>query len=87
MFFFQESTPDTSAYLIAGYTIAFTVMAIYVASLVIRWRNLRQDLRTLENIQAESGMSEPKVSKPGRVPAKKTGSGPRKSKAPARKKK
>ena len=87
MFFFQDSTPDTSAYMIAGYSIAFTVMAIYVGSLVIRGRNLRQDLRTLEKIQAESKISEPKVSRPGRVPAKKTGSERRKPKAPAGKRK
>ena len=54
MFFFQESTPDTSAYMIAGYAVAFTVMAIYLFSLVIRWRNLNQDLETLESLQSEA---------------------------------
>jgi hypothetical protein len=46
--FFQEVTPDTSGYMIAGYVIAFGVMAIYLLSLVIRWRNLKQDLAMLE---------------------------------------
>jgi hypothetical protein len=51
--FFQEVTPDTSGYMIAGYVIAFSVMAIYVLSLVIRWRNLKQDLALLEEMQKE----------------------------------
>lgn len=48
--FFQEATPDTSGYMIAGYAIAFIVMAIYVASFVIRNRNLQRDLKTLEEM-------------------------------------
>jgi len=55
MFFFQTPTPDTSGYMIAGYTIFALVMAIYLASLWIRWRNLKQDLRTLEELEAEPG--------------------------------
>jgi len=51
--FFQEVIPDTSGYMIAGYVIAFSVMAIYLLSLVIRWRNLKQDLAMLEEMQKE----------------------------------
>ncbi len=51
---FQDAPPDTSAYMIAGYTIFFVVSAIYLLSLAIRRRNLEQDLKTLESIQAES---------------------------------
>jgi hypothetical protein len=69
MYFFQESTPDTSAYMIAGYAVVFTVTAIYLASLVIRWRNLDQDLHTLENIQAES---RPRAEAPKKPAPKKT---------------
>jgi len=50
---FLETTPDTSAYMIAGYTLAFLVMGIYVASLYIRSRNLKRDLEVLEAIQTE----------------------------------
>lgn len=46
----MESTPDTSAYMIAGYVIAFLVMGIYVLSLYIRNRNYRRDLETLESL-------------------------------------
>ncbi len=48
--FFQETTPDTSGYMIAGYAVAFIVMAIYVASMYLRARNLKQDMATLEEM-------------------------------------
>lgn len=48
--FFQESTPDTSAYMIAGYVIAFLVMGLYVASIYVRSRNLYQDMTILEDM-------------------------------------
>ena len=54
MFFFQDPTPDTSSYMIVGYIIAFAVMGMYVASLVIRWRNLNQDQQLLEEMEKES---------------------------------
>ena len=49
--FFQEATPDTSAYMIAGYAVAFIVMALYVASIYVRSRNLKQDLTVLEEME------------------------------------
>jgi hypothetical protein len=51
--FFQELTPDTSGYMVAGFIVAFTVMGIYVASLIIRWRNLNQDQQLLEEMEKE----------------------------------
>ena len=53
MFFFLDPTPDTSSYMIAGYIIAFAVMGIYLASLIIRWRNLNQDQQLLEELEKE----------------------------------
>ena len=50
----METTPDTSGYLIAGYAIAFLVMGLYVFSMYLRYRNLNQDLETLEVISRES---------------------------------
>jgi hypothetical protein len=49
--FFQEPTPDTSGYMIAGYAITFVVMAIYVASMYLRSRNLSQDMTTLQELE------------------------------------
>ena len=48
--FFQEITPDTSGYMIAGFAVAFIVMALYVASLYLRARNLAQDMTMLEEM-------------------------------------
>jgi hypothetical protein len=49
--FFQEATPDTSGYMIAGYVITFLVMALYVASIYLRSRNLNQDMTTLNELE------------------------------------
>lgn len=49
--FFQEATPDTSGYMIAGYAITFIVMALYVASIYLRSRNLNQDITTLNEME------------------------------------
>jgi hypothetical protein len=50
---FLETTPDTSGYMIAGFAVSFIVMGVYVASLYIRNRNLKQDIETLESMQDE----------------------------------
>ena len=49
--FFQEPTPDTSVYMIAGYVIAFLVMGLYVASIYLRSRNLKQDMTILKEME------------------------------------
>ena len=48
--FFQEATPDTSGYMIAGYAVSFIVMALYVASMYLRSRNLNRDMTTLQEL-------------------------------------
>jgi hypothetical protein len=70
--FFQEATPDTSGYMIAGYAIAFIVMGLYVASMYLRSRNLKQDMSMLEEMDKPAAPKvEPKAaSKP--AGAKKT---------------
>ena len=47
---FQETTPNTTGYMIAGYAVFFLVSAIYLFSLAIRNRNLRRDLESLEQM-------------------------------------
>jgi hypothetical protein len=37
--------------MIAGYAIAFIVMGIYIASIYIRSRNLKQDMSMLEEME------------------------------------
>jgi len=43
--------PDTTGYLIGGYAVFFSVIAIYLISLIVRWSNLKRDLRTLEELE------------------------------------
>jgi hypothetical protein len=40
-------------YMIAGYAVIFFVLAIYLVSLLIRWRRLKNDLQTLENLERQ----------------------------------
>ena len=54
--FFQDATPDTSGYMIAGYAIAFIVMGLYVASIYLRNRNLTGKVAQLS---LDSGPSPP----------------------------
>ena len=54
----MEGPADTLNYMIAGYAVIFGVMFIYIASLVIRWRNLRQDEQLLENAETEEERSQ-----------------------------
>ena len=49
--FFQNGTPDTSQYMIAGYIISFLVMGLYLASIYLRSRNLKQDMAMLEEME------------------------------------
>jgi hypothetical protein len=38
-------------YMLAGYAVIFTVLALYLVSLFIRWRNLKRDLQLLKETQ------------------------------------
>ena len=58
-----ETPPDTSAYMIAGYVIFFVIAAIYLISLLVRWRNLNQDMTTLEAIEKDNKRKAEKPSK------------------------
>jgi hypothetical protein len=47
----QEGPAETTNFMIAGYAVIFGVMLIYLASLYIRRRNLRQDLEMLQELE------------------------------------
>ena len=64
---FQDATPDTSGYMIAGFAITFIVMALYVASIYLRNRNLRQDMTLLEEMDKPA--QPVKVPQPKKSPA------------------
>jgi len=40
---------DTFNYMLAGYVVIFGTMAVYLVSLVARWRRLRRDEQMLED--------------------------------------
>jgi hypothetical protein len=44
-------TLETTNYMIAGYTVIFGVMLVYLVSLVVRWRNLKQDEQVLQDME------------------------------------
>ena len=49
----QEGPAETSTYFIAGYAVIFGVMGFYLASLILRRRNMQQDLETLEQVEEQ----------------------------------
>jgi CcmD family protein len=48
LFLLQEAPAETTNYMIAGYTVIFGVILLYLLSLYIRQRNLKQELEILE---------------------------------------
>jgi len=50
-FLLQEAPAETTNYMIAGYVVIFGLILLYLISLYIRQRNLKQDLEVLEEIQ------------------------------------
>ena len=47
------TTPETTNYMILGYVVFTTVMVIYLLSLYIRNRNLKQDIELLKDLEKE----------------------------------
>jgi hypothetical protein len=64
----QQTPPDTSGYMIGGFAVIFSAMLIYLASLVIRGRNLRQDLELLQEIENRSNSPLNSASQPEKRP-------------------
>jgi hypothetical protein len=50
----MQGPADTLNYMIAGYVVIFSVMIAYIVSLVVRWRNLSQDLEMLEQVEEKT---------------------------------
>jgi hypothetical protein len=44
-------TPETTNYMILGYVVFTTVMVLYLVSLYIRSRNLKQDIELLDELE------------------------------------
>lgn len=50
-------TPDTMNFMILGYAVIFAAMAVYVITLLVRFRNLRADERMLAELDEEKDPS------------------------------
>ena len=54
----QEVTPDTFGYMLFGYGVILGTMALFILSLVSRFRNLRRELELLDEVQAQKSRRE-----------------------------
>ena len=51
MIFLQQGPPDTFGYMLFGYIVIFGTMFLYLASLIMRSRNLQRDADILEDLE------------------------------------
>ncbi|MFO7625615.1 MAG: hypothetical protein R6V73_14815 [Anaerolineales bacterium] len=65
----QQTTPDTSNYMIGGFAVIFGAMLIYLISLIIRGRNLRQDFEILQELENRSNSPLNSASQPEKPPS------------------
>ncbi len=49
--FLQQAPAETTRYMIAGYSVIFSVIFLYIVSIFIRRRNLKRDLELLNEIE------------------------------------
>lgn len=54
MLYLQEATANTTNYMIAGFSVIFGVMLIYIASLYLRFRKQEQELSMMLELEDES---------------------------------
>jgi hypothetical protein len=54
-FLLQQTLPDTTGYMIAGFAVIFGVMGLYLISIAVRRRNLKQDMQVLQELEDNSG--------------------------------
>lgn len=47
----QTTTPDTSAYMVLGYSVIFGVIALYLISLLVRYRSTKQEYQLLSELE------------------------------------
>jgi CcmD family protein len=47
----QQAPAQTTNYMVAGYVVIFSIMFLYVLSLVLRTRRLKQELQMIEELE------------------------------------
>lgn len=55
MFSMLAQTPDTSGYMLAGYAVFIALPLVFIASLIYRYRNLKQDETALRSLDEGGG--------------------------------
>ena len=48
-----QAPAETTRYMIAGYSVIFSIMLLYIISILMRRRNLRRDLQILADMEAK----------------------------------
>jgi len=49
----QQAPAETTRYMVAGYSVIFSVIFLYVVSLIVRRRNLKRDLEILDELESK----------------------------------
>jgi hypothetical protein len=49
----QQAPAETTRYMIAGYSVIFSIMLLYVISIFVRRRNLKRDIKTLNDLESK----------------------------------
>jgi CcmD family protein len=49
-----DTTADTFNYMVLGYAVIFVTIGLFIASLVVRTRNLSREIEMLDEIEAET---------------------------------
>lgn len=50
----QQAPAETTIYMIAGYSVIFGVMLVYIISLIVRNRNLKRDMQSLHELEEQA---------------------------------
>jgi hypothetical protein len=49
----QEAPADTVNYMILGFVVILGTMAVFIASLIVRFRNLQRDVELLDELESK----------------------------------
>jgi hypothetical protein len=49
----QQAPAETTRYMIAGYSVIFSIMLLYIISIFVRRRNLKRDIKTLNDLESK----------------------------------
>ena len=61
MLLLQDVPANTTAYFIAGYAVIFSVMALYILSIYLRYRNASQELDILVDLEEKQELKEESI--------------------------